>query len=563
MAPTTAGALTGTLTVSTGTPNSNSIHAYSITTLNAQLTATATGGTSTETLSPATVNFGNVYGLATQVVTFTNSGSQAVTITGTTITPSLFTVGGTTCGTQVPAQGTCTYTLNFQPIGYGTTIGSFTVQDGSSNPTATLTGTGIQQPTGDVTLLPSALSFPNEPVGVPIDSQFLKISNGSTGSIQILSTDITVNGANAAQFSVAPILAACAPIAPSNCTYSPASGVGTLTFTIAPAGQLNLSVTMSDNGPTDVTFAPNLSVYWTFVGDPTPTPVRHLLVSAVTGNLLTPAAPTVTPSSISFPVTANGKTSAAQVVTVGNTGDQAVSIGGVTFGGTNPTAFTQTNNCPGSLSKGMQCTINVVFAPGATGQDFTATMAVNFTSPASSFPGPVTLTGYTSNSDFTLTSDSPEMNIQQGATSTYVLKIAPLDSKVGFFAPITFTVDGLPTNAASYTFSPSTVTPGTSTVTVNLNFGSTTPAAFLHSFPGKHKGIGDKGLPVLAAGFFFLLMGRKRLRLHPRLWSLILFAALTAGALSTIGCINDNTFVVTATSGSISHSIQLVGSTKP
>jgi len=565
VAPTTAGSLAGTLAVVTGTANTNIAHAHSISTLNAQLTATATGGTSTETLSPASVNFGNVYGLATQVVTFTNSGSQAVTITGTTITPSLFSIGGTTCGAQVPANGTCTYTLQFQPIGYGTTVGSFTVQDGSSNPTAALMATGIQDPTGLVTMLPSAITFSNEPVGVQSDNQYLKISNGSAGSIQIVSTDISVGGDGAAQFNVAPILAACAPIAPSNCTYSPASGVGTLTFTISPGGQLNLAVSMADNGPTDVTFSANLAAYWTLVGDPTPTPVRHLLVSAVTGNLLTPAAPTVSPSSLTFPVTANGKTSAAQVVTVGNTGDQAVSFGGITFGGTDPSAFTQTNNCPASLAKGVQCTINVVFAPGATGQDFTATMAVNFTSAAASFPPPVTLTGYTSNTDFTITSDSPEMNIQQGANSTYVLKIAPLDSKVGFFSPITFAVDGLPNNAASYTFSPSTVTPGTATVTVNLNFGSGSgsPTAILHPFSRKHKGIGDKGLPVFAVGFFALLIGRKRLRLYPRLWSLIFFAVFAAGALSVVGCVNDNSFVVTATSGSISHSIQLTGSTHP
>jgi len=146
-----------------------------------------------------------------------------------------------------------------------------------------------------------------------------------------------------------------------------------------------------------------------------------------------------------------------------------------------------------------------------------------------------------------------------------VLKIAPLDSKVGFFSPITFAVDGLPNNAASYTFSPSTVTPGTATVTVNLNFGSGSgsPTAILHPFSRKHKGIGDKGLPVFAVGFFALLIGRKRLRLYPRLWSLIFFAVFAAGALSVVGCVNDNSFVVTATSGSISHSIQLTGSTHP
>lgn len=555
-APAVTGQLSGSLTVASGTPNVTAVHPFVITNRSAQLTAIATGGTGTETLTPASVNFGNVYlsSVGTQVVTFTNNGSQPVTISGTTIMPSDFKVVGTTCGTQVAAKGSCTYTLTFQSIAYITQVGTFTVQDGSSNPSVALTATGVQDPTGAVTLLPNSLIFSDQVAGAPSSTQRLNITNSSTASIQILSTDISAVNTNASSFSIIPLTAGC--LSPGGCTYSIASGTGVITYTIVPGGGLVLLASMTGTGPVDQTLVASAQVYWTLVGDPTPQPVRHVLLTALTGNLITPAAPSVSPTSISFPVTANGKTSAAQVVTVGNSGDQALGFGGVTFAGANPGSFTQTNNCPASLTKGMQCTINVLFAPGATGQDFTATMNVSLTTPSGDASAVVALTGYTSNSDFTFTSNSGDMYIGSGNgdSSTYTFQIAPIDPSVGFNSPITFSIAGLQGNTASYTFSPSTVTPGKSTVTVKLNFGSPSVALQI-----RHRRMGDKALPFLACGVFSLLMWRKRLRMRPRFLSLILFALLSAGLLSTAGCTLDYDFVVTATSGSISHSVQLEG----
>lgn len=88
----------------------------------------------------------------------------------------------------------------------------------------------------------------------------------------------------------------------------------------------------------------------------------------------TKVAPTPTvslaPSSIAFPSTKVGSTSASQVITVKNTGKVAVSLftNGITFSGANASSFVKTaTTCATKLVVGGSCTISVAFKPAATG----------------------------------------------------------------------------------------------------------------------------------------------------------------------------------------------------
>jgi len=75
----------------------------------------------------------------------------------------------------------------------------------------------------------------------------------------------------------------------------------------------------------------------------------------------------VSPAMIPFGAQSINTTSAAQVVTVTNTGAAPVVISRISLGGTNPGRFAQTNNCPiggTGLAVGGSCTINVTFTPG-------------------------------------------------------------------------------------------------------------------------------------------------------------------------------------------------------
>jgi hypothetical protein len=97
------------------------------------------------------------------------------------------------------------------------------------------------------------------------------------------------------------------------------------------------------------------------------------------------AAATLSPTSLTFPLQLANTTSAAQNVTLTNSGNQTLTITSVTAS----THFTRTNTCP-SLAPGASCTIKVKFAPNAGG---TATGTLTVTDNAGGSPQTVSLTG--------------------------------------------------------------------------------------------------------------------------------------------------------------------------
>jgi lysophospholipase L1-like esterase len=85
---------------------------------------------------------------------------------------------------------------------------------------------------------------------------------------------------------------------------------------------------------------------------------------------------TVLPASLAFGSETIGVASAAQSVTVTNTGAAALAITSVTLAGTNPAQFAQTNTCGTSVAVAGTCTISVVFKPTKLGSK-TAKLSVN------------------------------------------------------------------------------------------------------------------------------------------------------------------------------------------
>jgi hypothetical protein len=71
----------------------------------------------------------------------------------------------------------------------------------------------------------------------------------------------------------------------------------------------------------------------------------------------------ISPTALGFGSVATGSTSAAQTVTVTNSGSAAAPVSGVSASGD----FSQTNTCGSSLAAGGSCTVTVRFAPTATG----------------------------------------------------------------------------------------------------------------------------------------------------------------------------------------------------
>jgi hypothetical protein len=82
----------------------------------------------------------------------------------------------------------------------------------------------------------------------------------------------------------------------------------------------------------------------------------------------TPRAPVVifSPSSVNFASQTVGTNSSPSPVTLTNEGNMALSVTGVSIGGTNASEFSQTNNC-NTVQPKTSCTINVTFSPTAAG----------------------------------------------------------------------------------------------------------------------------------------------------------------------------------------------------
>ncbi len=82
-----------------------------------------------------------------------------------------------------------------------------------------------------------------------------------------------------------------------------------------------------------------------------------------------PPAPSaaISPSSLTFSSKNQGSTSPAQSVMLTNSGNAALSITGISVGGTNPSDFQQTNSCGSGVVAGGNCSIGVTFTPTATG----------------------------------------------------------------------------------------------------------------------------------------------------------------------------------------------------
>ncbi len=136
--PTATGPLIGTITVSSnaaGPPHVFKVDGIGV------LTA--------PDISPSKLSFGEQSvgtASASQTVTFTNTGTLALTFTGLTIS------GGWTqsndCLPSVPPKGSCTIKVNFRPASFGWVNGALTLTDYTSNSpqTIALTGTGVAPP---------------------------------------------------------------------------------------------------------------------------------------------------------------------------------------------------------------------------------------------------------------------------------------------------------------------------------------------------------------------------------------------------------------------------------
>jgi len=215
---------------------------------------------------------------------------------------------------------------------------------------------------------------------------------------------------------------------------------------------------------------------------------------ALTG-IGTAAGVTLAPDSVTFPGQLMGTPSAAQSVTLKNTGTASLNVSAVTISGD----FSETDSCKagGGIAVGATCTVNVVFQPTATG---TRTGTVTVTDNAVGSPHSVALAG--TGTDIVIApraGSSATVTVDPGQSATVPFAITPVN---GFSGLITLSCSGSP-QGVTCTPTPNVFTmDGGATANANIVV-TTTSRSMLPVLPGR---LWEPPYsPLLAAGLGALL----------------------------------------------------------
>ena len=331
---------------------------------------------------------------------------------------------------------------------------------------------------GGVTLDPGSLTFGSQLVGTTSAAQNVTLTN--SGAAPLLISSIGLGGADAADFAQ---LSDC-PLAPT--TLAPGSSCTiSVTFTPSAAGSRAASVTVSDNAP----------------GNP------HTITLAGTGVAPAPAI-TLSPTSLAFGNRVVGTTSAAQDVTVTNSGTAPLTINSIGVAGANAGDFAQTNTCPlapSTLAVGASCTISATFTPSATGS---RTASVSIADDAPGGPHTVALSGTGIASGVTLAPTAIDFGNQLIGTTSSAQNATLTNSGT---APLTISSIGVSgPNAGDFAqtntcpLAPSTLAVGAS-CTISATFAPTTTGGRAASIsiaddaPGTPHSVALSGTGVAAA----------------------------------------------------------------
>ena len=489
-------------------------------------------GASAPTATLSNIAFGNQPEGTTSAImyaTLTNTSTTSpltigtISITGTNSASfALATGNGGACGSTLAANTSCTIAVTFSPpgvqVGYTATLNVATNATGSPQ-TGTLTGTGTYvKPT--VMLTPSPYSFGSVTVNQKSAAQVFTLTNTSTAPFPF-----TQSVSDSTNFAITGTTCGATLNAGGNCTI-------TVIFQPQSVAPFSASLTVTDSGDS-VTVSDSIS-----------------------GTGVAAAAPVASlTSTIAFPNTTQGVTSASLTATLSNTGNATLNITSVVLGGANAADFalvTSTNPCGATLAAGASCLIAATFTPQGT-STYSATITVTDNSATPTQITTLSGTGTAiSGADFSIASNTPTETVFGGNPATYSITITPIGGS--FTGTVVLGTAGLPSGSTA-TFTPPSFAPGSSPTSSSLVITTIPQQARLeHRAPW---------LPpaVTVALLVPLLWWRRRKPFHPMRLSILLLAAILGGAIVTLsGCTgglqlpsNTYTLSVSGTSGNISH----------
>lgn len=288
-------------------------------------------------VTPGQLAFGAVLlgaNSAAMQLTVNNPGTGTLQgLSFTTAAP--FSVGSGNCGSSLAPGGSCVVPVIFAPEVAGSQSGTLTVATTSLGvPPVLVALSGSGSAPASLAISPTSLTFPGTAIGTTSAAQSVTVSNPGGAALPGLS--LALSGTASGDFAI--VSTGCAATLAGGASCS-----ATVTFKPSIAGGRQAIFTASS----------------------TTAGVASATVS-LNGAGLTPAALTITPLQLSFPVTLIGQVSATQTVTVTNSGQAAIAnlqlsvTPGFVLDATKTT-------CAAALSGGASCTAGVYFAPSAPG----------------------------------------------------------------------------------------------------------------------------------------------------------------------------------------------------
>ena len=203
-------------------------------------------------------------------------------------------------------------------------------------------GSAAPAEAGSLTVSPGSLTFPDRPVGTRSDALALTVTNTGLGPVTI--STIYITGLDAADFGEG----AMCPVRPD---------------VLAPGDSCAIYVSFSPDsvGTKSATLE---------IGDDAADSPQTVALSGTGTDGGGPAAATVSPATLSFGDESLGTKSAAQEVTLTDTGPGPLTIATFHLDGPDAADFAQGADCPvspDSLPSGASCEIYVSFTPTAVG----------------------------------------------------------------------------------------------------------------------------------------------------------------------------------------------------
>jgi hypothetical protein len=479
-------------------------------------------------VSPASLNFGSQGVVTTsvpQTITISNPSNVSFNIASIAASGNFRQTND--CVGSLAIGAHCAVNVTFAPTTTGLQSGAITVTDSTRiSPVAMpLSGTGVNGPF--LTPYPSRVNF--APQNLSISSSPAAIMLVNTGNAALSISSISITGANASDFS---LKNACG----SSLTPGASCNVS-VTFTPTAGGSRTASVSVSDSAPGS------------------PQSVR------LSGAGLGPVA-NLSPHQLTFASQTVGTTSAAQAVTLTNTGSGPLNIMGIAASGD----FAETNTCNTSQAAGDSCQISVTFTPKAAGSQ---TGAVTITDNAAGSPQMIALSGTgTLAPDFAIGPASGSSNsatITAGQTASFNLTVTSTGSFNGTVSLSRAITPGVP--PAPVCTVPASVSVSQDTAAATTAKISTTAAS------GASGSISQANLPtgrmpiiwtivVLALGLMFTGYRRRMPALAIPMIAVVLLGLAACGgggggssSMKAAGTpAGTYTASVTAKSGSLSHS---------